>query len=65
MLTIRKNNQIIPKIINPGVVLQGEPRWMDLEEAPQRKKNFLKYVLIDNEEIAHRKRPPTPLRKKK
>jgi hypothetical protein len=37
---------------------------MDLEEAPQRKKNFQKYILIDNEEIAYRKRPPTPLRKR-
>jgi hypothetical protein len=37
---------------------------MDLEEAPQRKKNFQKYILIDNEEIAHRKRAATPIRKK-
>ena len=37
---------------------------MDLEEAPQRKKSFVKYVLIDNDEIAIRKRPPTPVRRK-
>jgi hypothetical protein len=64
MLTIRKNNQIIPKLINPVTIIQGEQRWMDLEEAPLRKKNFTKYVLIDNDEIAIRKRPPTPIRKK-
>ena len=65
MLTIRKNNQIVPKIINPAPVIQGEIRWIDLEEAPQRKKSFIKYVLIDHEEVAIRKRPPTPLRRKK
>jgi hypothetical protein len=34
MLTIRKNFEIITKVINPAVIIQGEQRWMDLEEAP-------------------------------
>lgn len=34
MLTIKRNYEIITKLINPGFVIQGENRWLDLEEAP-------------------------------
>ncbi len=34
MITIKRNYEIIPKLINPGFVVQGENRWIDLEEAP-------------------------------
>ncbi|CAD8166845.1 unnamed protein product [Paramecium pentaurelia] len=64
MLTISKRGDIIPKVILPANST-SESRWMDLEEAIQRKKGFAKYVVIDNDELQWRKRQFTPLRSKK
>ncbi|CAK79408.1 unnamed protein product (macronuclear) [Paramecium tetraurelia] len=64
MLTISKRGEIIPKVILPANST-SESRWMDLEEAIQRKKGFAKYVVIDNDELQWRKRQFTPPRSKK
>lgn len=65
ILKIKKNYELIPKIINPAGQVNNSSKWFDFEELNKKKNSFqTNGIIFDEKELKIRKNPPSPARTK-